>query len=200
MNSPSYGRAHPPAPSLRIAMNPFQVTNSGSAPARYTVRHNIALGWRQWGWDRKGRMKMTFRKLLNTTTAVACLSWPSSRGGYGSTFGVFLGTMINGIVNVGIFYIGWSTDFMGGGGLCGLPADYAAFIQMMLAGGKSKRGEAVLKPETVALMGQNHIAPLEAGVIKIVMSNLSHDVDFLFRRAARDRDKRRRKDAAWGMR
>ncbi len=68
--------------------------------------------------------------------------------------------------------------FMGGGGLCGLPADYAAFIQMMLAGGKSKSGEAVLKPETVALMGQNHIAPLEAGVIKIAMPNLSHDVDF----------------------
>jgi|HubBroStandDraft_5_1064220.scaffolds.fasta_scaffold13406_2 methyl acetate hydrolase len=68
--------------------------------------------------------------------------------------------------------------FMGGGGLCGLPADYAAFIQMMLAGGKSKTGQQVLNPETVALMGQNHIAPLEAGVIKIAMPNLSHDVDF----------------------
>jgi methyl acetate hydrolase len=68
--------------------------------------------------------------------------------------------------------------FMGGGGLCGLPADYAAFIQMMLAGGKSKTGEAVLRPETVALMGQNHIAPLEAGAIKIAMPALSHDVDF----------------------
>jgi methyl acetate hydrolase len=68
--------------------------------------------------------------------------------------------------------------FMGGGGLCGLPADFAAFVQMMLAGGKSKRGETVLKAETVALMGQNHIAPLEAGVIKIAMPNLSHDVDF----------------------
>jgi methyl acetate hydrolase len=68
--------------------------------------------------------------------------------------------------------------FMGGGGLCGAPGDYAAFMQMMLAGGKSKSGEAVLKPETVALMGENHIAPLEAGVIKIVMPNLSHDVDF----------------------
>jgi methyl acetate hydrolase len=68
--------------------------------------------------------------------------------------------------------------FMGGGGLCGLPADYAAFMQMMLAGGRSKSGGVVLKPETVALMGQNHIAPLEAGVIKIAMPNLSHDVDF----------------------
>jgi hypothetical protein len=49
---------------------------------------------------------------------------------------------------------------------------------MMLAGGKSKSGQLVLKSETVALMGQNHIAPLEAGVIKIAMPNLSHDVDF----------------------
>jgi methyl acetate hydrolase len=68
--------------------------------------------------------------------------------------------------------------FMGGGGLCGVPADYATFMHMMLAGGKSKSGEAVLKPETVALMGQNHIAPLEAGIIKVAMPNLSHDVDF----------------------
>jgi hypothetical protein len=50
-----------------------------------------------------------------------------------------------------------------------LPADYAAFVQMLLAGGRSNSGETVLKPETVALMGQNHIAPLEAGVIKIAM-------------------------------
>lgn len=68
--------------------------------------------------------------------------------------------------------------FMGGGGLCGSPADYAAFIQMMLAGGKSKSGEQVLRPETVALMGQNHIAPLDAGVIKVAVPTLSHDVDF----------------------
>jgi hypothetical protein len=61
---------------------------------------------------------------------------------------------------------GNGTAGRGCGGLCGL-ADYSAFIQMMLAGGKSKGGEAVLKPETVARMGQNHIAPLEAGVIKI---------------------------------
>jgi simple sugar transport system permease protein len=33
-------------------------------------------------------------------------------GGYGSAFGVFLGTMIFGIINVGIFYTGWSTDWV----------------------------------------------------------------------------------------
>lgn len=39
-------------------------------------------------------------------------------GGYGSAFGVFLGTVIFGIINIGIFYTGWSTDwvqlFLGG--------------------------------------------------------------------------------------
>ena len=33
-------------------------------------------------------------------------------GGYGSAFGVFLGTMIYGIINVGIFYTSWSTDWV----------------------------------------------------------------------------------------
>lgn len=68
--------------------------------------------------------------------------------------------------------------FMGGGGLCGAPLDYAAFIQMMLSGGQAKSGEAVLKPETVALMARNSIGALPAGVLKSVMPNLSHDADF----------------------
>ena len=33
-------------------------------------------------------------------------------GGYGSAFGVFLGTVIFGIINIGIFYTGWSTDWV----------------------------------------------------------------------------------------
>jgi simple sugar transport system permease protein len=33
-------------------------------------------------------------------------------GGYGSAFGVFLGTVIYGVINVGIFYTGWSTDWV----------------------------------------------------------------------------------------
>jgi simple sugar transport system permease protein len=32
-------------------------------------------------------------------------------GGYGSAIGVFIGTMIYGIVQVGIFYTGWNTDW-----------------------------------------------------------------------------------------
>ena len=33
-------------------------------------------------------------------------------GGYGSAFGVFLGTVIYGVINVGIFYTGWNTDWV----------------------------------------------------------------------------------------
>ncbi len=68
--------------------------------------------------------------------------------------------------------------FMGGGGLCGLPTDYAAFILMMLSGGKSKTGRLVLRPETVALMGQNHAGPVHIAGVKSVMPNLAHAVDF----------------------
>ena len=68
--------------------------------------------------------------------------------------------------------------FMGGGGLCGAPLDYAAFIQMMLSGGRARNGAAVLKPETVAMMATNSIGALPAGVLNSVMPNLSHVADF----------------------
>jgi len=68
--------------------------------------------------------------------------------------------------------------FMGGGGLCGAPTDYAAFIQMMLSGGKSKSGLSVLRPETVALMGRNHAGPVHIAGVNSVMPNLANAVDF----------------------
>jgi methyl acetate hydrolase len=68
--------------------------------------------------------------------------------------------------------------FMGGGGLCGAPTDYAAFIQMMRSGGKSKTGRSVLRPETVALMGQNHAGPVHIAGVNSVMPNLANAVDF----------------------
>ena len=48
---------------------------------------------------------------------------------------------------------------MGGGGLYGTAADYIKFTQMILNKGKGN-GNQVLKPETVAMMGQNHIGDL----------------------------------------
>ena len=48
---------------------------------------------------------------------------------------------------------------MGGGGLYGTAGDYIKFTQMILNKGRGN-GNQVLKPETVALMGQNHIGDL----------------------------------------
>jgi simple sugar transport system permease protein len=49
---------------------------------------------------------------------VAVISGVLLTGGYGSVVGVFIGTLIYGIISVGIFYTGWPTDwvslFLGG--------------------------------------------------------------------------------------
>src|SRR5262245_37050136 len=65
---------------------------------------------------------------------------------------------------------------MGGGGLHGTARDYLTFAQMIMGDG-SVKGARVLKPETVALMAQNHIGSTEVGVLKTVMPDLSNDVE-----------------------
>jgi methyl acetate hydrolase len=47
----------------------------------------------------------------------------------------------------------------------------------LLKGGEID-GARILKPETIALMGQNHIGKLEAGSMKTVNRQISRDVDF----------------------
>lgn len=68
-------------------------------------------------------------------------------------------------------------EFLGGGGLHGTAGDYIRFIRMILNGG-SLDGVRVLKPETVALMGQNHIGDIEAGVLKTAKPAMSFDANF----------------------
>ena len=65
---------------------------------------------------------------------------------------------------------------MGGGGLYGTAGDYLTFAQMIMGDGTFK-GTRVLKPETVALMAQNHIGTVEVGVLKTAMPGLSNDVE-----------------------
>ncbi len=67
--------------------------------------------------------------------------------------------------------------FMGGGGLFGSGADYLRFLRMLLGGG-SLDGERLLKPETIALMAENSIGELQAGMMRSVQPGVSHDVDF----------------------
>ena len=65
---------------------------------------------------------------------------------------------------------------MGGGGLYGTAADYIKFTQMVLNKGKAN-GNQVLKPETVALMGQNNIGAIEVGKLPTALPAYTNDVD-----------------------
>ena len=65
---------------------------------------------------------------------------------------------------------------MGGGGLYGTAADYIKFTQMILNKGKGN-GNQVLKPETVALMGQNNIGDLTMGKMTTAVAWATNDVD-----------------------
>jgi len=65
---------------------------------------------------------------------------------------------------------------MGGGGLYGTAADYIKFTQMILNKGKGN-GNQILKPETVALMGQNNIGELTMGKMTTVAPIYTNDVD-----------------------
>jgi CubicO group peptidase (beta-lactamase class C family) len=65
---------------------------------------------------------------------------------------------------------------MGGGGLYSTAADYIRFCQMILNKGKGN-GNQVLKPETVALMGQNHIGDLNMTKMNSALPDFTNDVD-----------------------
>jgi CubicO group peptidase (beta-lactamase class C family) len=67
--------------------------------------------------------------------------------------------------------------YAGGGGLYSTAPDYLTFLQMLLHEG-ALNGTRILKPETVALMGKNHIGDIEAGILKTTMPMRSADVDF----------------------
>ncbi len=65
----------------------------------------------------------------------------------------------------------------GGGGLYSTGRDYLVFLQMLLHQGRFN-GAQLLRPETVALMAQNQIGDINAGIMKTAMPELSNDVDF----------------------
>jgi methyl acetate hydrolase len=65
---------------------------------------------------------------------------------------------------------------MGGGGLYGTAGDYIRFTQMILNKGRGN-GNQVLKPETVAVMGQNHIGELNMTRMTSAVAFATNDVD-----------------------
>jgi CubicO group peptidase (beta-lactamase class C family) len=69
------------------------------------------------------------------------------------------------------------TAFLGGGSLYSTAPDYLTLIRTLLHEG-SFNGARILRAETVALMGQNQIGDIEAGILRTTNSALSNDVDF----------------------
>jgi CubicO group peptidase (beta-lactamase class C family) len=67
-------------------------------------------------------------------------------------------------------------SFSGGGGIYSTAPDYLTLIRALLGGG-ALDGARVLRPETVALMGQNQIGDVDVGVLKTTVPSLSNDVD-----------------------
>jgi methyl acetate hydrolase len=65
---------------------------------------------------------------------------------------------------------------MGGGGLYGTAGDYIKFTQMILNKGRGN-GNQVLKAETVATMGQNHIGDLNMTRMTSAVAFATNDVD-----------------------
>lgn len=65
---------------------------------------------------------------------------------------------------------------MGGGGLYGTAGDYIKFTQMILNKGRSD-GHQILKPETVAMMAQNHIGDLVVTRMTSAALMYTNDVD-----------------------
>jgi methyl acetate hydrolase len=72
---------------------------------------------------------------------------------------------------------------IGGGGLASTASDYGRFVRALLNGGELD-GARVLKAETVALMGQNHIGALGVPALKTA---LPRSADFTFIADGRDK-------------
>ena len=67
--------------------------------------------------------------------------------------------------------------YPGGGGLFSTAPDYITFLQMLLGGG-NYNGARVLRPETVALMAQNHMGDLDVLPLTTFKPAMSNDAEF----------------------
>jgi methyl acetate hydrolase len=67
-------------------------------------------------------------------------------------------------------------SFSGGGGIYSSGPDYLTLIRALLRGG-ALDGVRLLRPETVALMGQNQIGNVDVGVLRTTNPTISNDVD-----------------------
>jgi methyl acetate hydrolase len=66
--------------------------------------------------------------------------------------------------------------YAGGGGLFSTAPDYLTFLRALMRGGELN-GARILKPETVALMGQNHMGELNVLPMKTFNPRMSNDCE-----------------------
>ena len=64
----------------------------------------------------------------------------------------------------------------GGGGLYGTAGDYSTFLRMLLSEGRGGERQ-ILRPETVALMGENHCGAVEVATMKSGQPLTSNDFE-----------------------
>src|SRR6516162_6730767 len=67
-------------------------------------------------------------------------------------------------------------SFSGGGGIYSTAPDYLTLLRALMHGG-ALDGARILRPETVALMGQNQIGDVDVGILKTTVPALSNDVN-----------------------
>ena len=124
---------------------------------------------------RPAKRPITLRHLLTHTAGFSYEVWDANMVRYVKASG--MPSMASGKV-VALLETPSTPEFWpGGGGLYSTGRDYLAFLQMLLHGG-SFNGAQLLRPETVALMGQNHIGNIPAGIMKTENPARSNDVDF----------------------
>ena len=70
----------------------------------------------------------------------------------------------------------WREFWSGGGGLYSTGRDYLVFLQMLMHQGRFN-GAELLRPQTVALMGQNQIGDISAGLWKTTNPQLTNDLN-----------------------
>jgi methyl acetate hydrolase len=68
-------------------------------------------------------------------------------------------------------------SFTGGGGIYSSAPDYLTLISMLMNSG-ALNGVRILRPDTVALMGQNQIGRIDVGVLRTTVPAVSNDVNF----------------------
>jgi CubicO group peptidase (beta-lactamase class C family) len=66
--------------------------------------------------------------------------------------------------------------YPGGGGLYSTSGDYLRFLMALMHGGELD-GKRILRPETVASMGENHMGDLDVQAMKSSIPHLSNDVN-----------------------